>query len=91
MIDVTKLTEAEKEQIFRIKELEYLIEDAKRQIADYMDRYEQDSDEYRILSSITEDEYERFAKIFRYDHDCNVADNDQWENIIDEYLGNAMI
>lgn len=63
------------EQIYRANH----IEDAKRQVDDYYD-----SDE-EAISKFTEEDYNAMAAEFEENHDCNIADNDQWQEIIRKF------
>lgn len=72
--------------------LEFVIEDAKRHVKEIIDAYDSDVDHavnYVVplaLKTITDDDYRYLAETFVEDHDCNVADNDQWDDIIDDFV-----
>lgn len=60
---------------------QYHIQDAKVNTADYLQ-----DDTTNIITSITEDDYDVMATLFENRHDCNFADNDQWNSIISHYI-----
>lgn len=71
----TKNFEEVRELIYREKELEYRIQDAKRHARNM-----------GANCKLTNDDYVTIAQTFIDDYDCNVAENDQFENIIKKYI-----
>lgn len=69
-----------REKIFREVQHAYFVEDAVNHVAEYLSENEptQDGD--------TTFDYDFLAELFESRHDCNVADNDQWREIIAEYV-----
>ena len=69
-------------EIYQAHRLESAIEDAKNHLRDYIE----DDDEYEAVvnSGLPEVIAERFLD----NHDCNAAENDQYESIIEDLLKN---
>lgn len=61
-------------QIYEIVKREYLIEDFKERLSDVL---EEDED-----ITFTDEEFEIMATEFFLNHDCNIADNDQYHEIL---------
>lgn len=72
-----ELTAAELETAYRERHMQYLVEDAKHRSEDCLDQ--------DYLDSMDEADYEIIAEMFDNEHDCNIADNDQWYHIIKRY------
>ena len=70
-----------RETIFREVQHEYFVEDAQRQVADFLELENVDPETFDGTF-----DYEYLADIFAENHDCNVADNDAWRNLIQEYI-----
>ena len=81
MINVVLTPEAE-EEIFRKVLHQYYVEDAAAQAAQYVEYHytQAELDEHPISF-----DYDYLADLFEERHDCNVADNDQWQSLIAEY------
>lgn len=73
-------TEEEKEKIFREVQLHYYMNDAKIHSAEYFKFIE------IIPIELSEEDYKNMALCFMNNHDCNIADNDQWYNIVSRYI-----
>lgn len=71
----TKNFEEVRELIYREKELEYRIQDAKRHARNM-----------NVNHKLTNDDYVTIAQTFIDDYDCNVAENDQFESIVKKYI-----
>lgn len=78
---INRLSEDVIEACYRHQQHKYHIEDARINTADYLQ-----DDTTNIIISITEDDYDVMATLFEDHHDCNIADNDQWHNIISNYI-----
>ena len=87
------------EQIYRYKEMEYLKEDAEKQLNDFIYGYQytcngeyikkcEDSfyKKYNITAEAAFDHIENLAEEFKYNQDCNSPDNDTWQNLIENYF-----
>ena len=81
------------EKIYRKREHQYRVEDAKSQYLDYLfgDNIDYtDSDVEFALSSIEKEKgkniWDIFVGEFEKKKDCNIADNDTWQNAIREVL-----
>ena len=89
---MANLSAQRKEAIYREVEMQYLTQDAKNHITDRIEQVEDDLEnetsllEYKRLKSLDDSDYACLAEYFRDDHDCNIADNVQWDNLIDEYI-----
>lgn len=77
--DWCPLTKMSREKIYREVLHEYFIEDAENQFEYYMQINGIDASEY-------EPDYDCLASLFEEWHDCNIADNDLWYTIIDDYV-----
>lgn len=74
-----------KDQIYRIVEQEFAIQDAQSQVIDYCTGNEID------VNPLDDGDYEVLAQRFRDNHDCNLADNDQWQELIANYIGELQV
>lgn len=72
---------AKREQIFREVQHEYYVEDAIRQVNDFLEIENVDPTIFEGTF-----DYEYLAETFAENHDCNVADNDAWRALIEEYI-----
>lgn len=70
------------DDIYQAHRLESAIEDAKNHLRDYLE----DDDEYEI--AVNSGLPEVIAERFLDNHDCNAAENDQYESIIEDLLKN---
>lgn len=64
--------------------------DAENHINDLIENCENcpaNNDYVEKLKSINDDDLDILAERFSDSHDCNIPDNDQWENIIWKYIG----
>lgn len=72
------------EMAYRKKEMQYLIENAKRHTEDFL------NNEYEITGLetpvVSEAVYEAMAKEFLDRMDCNVPENSIWEGVVNDYL-----
>ena len=70
------------DEIYQAHRMESAVEDAKNHLRDYIE----DDDKYETVvnSGLPEVIAERFLD----NHDCNVAENDQYESIIEDLLKN---
>lgn len=69
-----------KRMVYKEVEFQYRVEDAKSHLYDYIE----DEDEYKAI--INSDFPEIVAERFLETHDCNAAENDQFEIIIESML-----
>lgn len=60
-------------------------EDAKNHVEDHME-HEKDEKKKKYLSELTDAQYENLVERFEQCHDCNVAENDLWESVIEDLL-----
>lgn len=65
------------EEIYHTFETKYAIQDAKKHAEDFFEDGP---------IPFAEEDYIKLAKIYLEKHDCNISDNDQWQNIIHEYF-----
>lgn len=72
--------EARDATIYRRRDRMYLLEDAKRQVADYLDIGEDD------ISVPDGMDLDVLIERFENAQDCNVAENVTWQNLIREYM-----
>ena len=70
------------DEIYQAHRLESAIEDAENHLRDYLE----DDDEYEI--AVNSGLPEVIAERFLDNHDCNAAENDQYESIIEDLLKN---
>ena len=75
------MTRQEKEKIFREMQLEYHVADAVRQVNDFLYVSGIDPDECEMSF-----DYLYLAEKFEEEKDCNIPDNDTWQNLIMEYV-----
>ncbi len=70
------------EEIFRAVQHTYHVQDAEDQVNDFVEsRFT--SEELKRLEMTFD--YDHLATLFEEQHDCNIADNDQWQMLIEEY------
>lgn len=79
-VDAILENEEIKRMVYKEVEFQYRVEDAKSHLYDYIE----DEDEYKAL--INSDFPEIVAERFLETHDCNAAENDQFEIIIESML-----
>lgn len=84
-MSTTKLTHQQKLDIFYEIEHEFDIEDITRQIEDLCNYYS-DTNKGKMLRNLTVSDIECIATQYRENHDSNLADNDQRENVIKHYI-----
>ena len=70
------------DEIYQAHRMESAIEDAKNHLQDYIE----DDDEYETV--VNSGLPEAIAERFLDNYDCNVAENDQYESIIEDLLKN---
>ncbi len=70
--------------IYREVQHELYMEDAARHVEDYLS-WASTSDSIALPTGLTFD-YDELATAFEENHDCNISDNDQWDQIIDSYV-----
>ena len=70
------------EEIFRTVQHTYHVQDAEEQVKDFIERNFA-SEELKKLEMTFD--YDHLATLFEEQHDCNIADNDQWQMLIEEY------
>ena len=80
------ISEDNAEEIYKEKELAYLIQDAEN----HCDEYLESNNDSNVKIVFNNDDYEALAKLFLDKKDCNVADNETWACIIQEYIKNMM-
>ena len=82
------LTTQQLEDAYRYQEMFYTIEDAKRQVEEYLESYNY-SIEYTDKKPIkaTEEDYENIAAYFLTGYDCNIDNNTLWLWAIETYFG----
>ena len=69
----------EKERIYREVQRKYHIQDAKQQVETYLESND-------ITPATISFDYEYLAEQFEEEKDCNIADNDLWNKIIEDYV-----
>lgn len=72
------------ETIYRYKVREYRIEDAKAQCDDFIRKNKLDCK--AEFTGFTDNDYACLADEFLRHHDCNIAENDMWDSVIDYYV-----
>ena len=78
---LSKLTDVQIEVIYRYQKNKYQLEDAKAHFADYNEngdmfpRFEPDKKDYQDM-----------VDAYNKQHDCNIAENDLWASIIEDYF-----
>ena len=80
---------ADEEAIYRKKEREYLLEDARNHISDYLEEDEDEDYEDEDLlkkTSFLQSNIDELVDSFIDRKDCNIADNDLWQTIIQNKL-----
>ena len=70
--------------IYREVQHELYMEDAARHVEEYLS-WASESDSIVMPTDLTFD-YDELATAFEENHDCNIADNGQWDQIIDSYV-----
>lgn len=70
-----------REYIYREVQREYHIQDAMWHVSNYLERHNIDIDANEMNF-----DFDYMAEMFEENHDCNVADNDQWDCIVREYI-----
>lgn len=70
------------DEIYQVHRMESAIEDAKNHLHDYIEN----DDEYEVI--VNNGLPEVIAERYLDNHDCNVAENDQYESIIEDLLKN---
>ena len=93
-----ELTESEIERVFRYQDMEYMKEDAKNHLLEYIDYDDEDESdalkaEFRERYNAdfddlinNEDVLEMLADEFSDEQDCNVPENSTWEYVVQDYL-----
>lgn len=71
-----------REYIYREVLHEYHVMDAIMHVALYLENNE----DVDPLVKKMDFDFDYLAEMFEENHDCNIADNDQWQNIIEEYI-----
>jgi len=69
------------EEIYRQVQRQHHIEDAERHVAKYLKNRNIDIDSNMFLFDM-----DALAETFEINHDCSIADNDQWASIVSEYV-----
>ena len=75
---------------FYEKEQELYEEDARRHVEEIIEQCEDYPANHAYvekLKNMSDFDYETLAKEFAHHHDCNIPDNDQWENLIWKFAG----
>lgn len=80
------LTDEQIEAAYRYKEMLYNIDDAESQMRDYLEEHYSDSETEKIMNTLESSDYEILAERFMDNHDCNVADNEIWRNLVSGYI-----
>lgn len=71
------------EEVFRRVEHEYLLEDAKTHVMDYLGSLSPDEDD--IPTGVSAD-LELLVERYEKRRDCNTAENDTWKSVVEEYF-----
>ena len=71
-----------REEIYREVLHEYHVEDAVSQVEQYLDYFTEVDP--KTFDGVFD--YDYLATIFEENHDCNIADNVQWLEIIETYI-----
>lgn len=80
------LTDEQIEAAYRYKEMLYNIDDAESRMRDYLEEHYSDSETEKIMNTLESSDYEILAEQFMDNHDCNVADNEIWRNLVSGYI-----
>lgn len=82
------LTHEQKVAIYDEIQHEYDMQDARNYIDDILEYDNGVISHVKmiILRSVSEEDISKIADTYREAHDCNCPDNDQWKNIVDEYI-----
>lgn len=75
------VNDQEREQIFREVLREYEIQDAERQVREYIELNELES-EFKV----SDFDLDALAEAFECAQDCNVAENDTWFYVIEQEI-----
>lgn len=79
------MTHEEKVEIFREIQREYHTEDAHRHVEEIIEF--SDMSAFTItLEYLTDDDYGKMVSLFEDNYDCNISENDQWDNLIKDYV-----
>lgn len=84
-VDFINVDGRERERIYREVRHEYLIEDAEGQVLDYLGL---ELDPAELADKF---DFEYLVARFEKCHDCNVAENDMWREIIGQYIDDNFI
>lgn len=76
------LTENEMEAVYRKKEKEYATTVAMNQV----DKWIHEHQEITLFKECTCGDYAELATRYLNEHDCDIADNIQWQNLISKYF-----
>ncbi len=87
-LTVLTLSPRQLEYAYRIKELEFRLEDARNIVNELLDRAKNDDDEETciILSTVGEKELAEIVFYFDANHDSNADDVSQWESAAKSFL-----
>lgn len=76
-----KLTSEEVNAIYEKQQQKLYMQDAKNHCINYFDEHN-----IRLRFPLNKKNYAILANTFANSHDCNVADNDQWDTIVATYI-----
>lgn len=90
------LSAEERLTIYNEVDLQFNMQDARNHAKDIMEQYnwsddwcDYDNESLMVifcLNCLTDDDFKYLADEFRINHDCNVADNEQWEDLVRDYI-----
>lgn len=75
-----------RKEIYWEVELEHRIRDAMRHTVEYIETIQKLKGDFEPLSEDVVFDFEYIAQQFIDNHDCNVPENEQWDNLISEYI-----
>lgn len=82
MQKIELLTPEEREYIYRQRQKEYRMEDARNHLIEYYD-----DDEEKVDELYDDGDFENLADEFIYEaEDCNRAENDVWAGLVADYV-----
>ena len=83
IVDSLNLTDEQIEAVYRIKQLEYRIQDVHDHVEDMHINGSLSEDEYYFVKKHTEELAEKFLDKYE---DCNIPENDAFEMLINDFI-----
>lgn len=87
IVDSLNLTDEQIEAVYRIKQLEYRIQDVHNHIEDMHINGSLGEDEYYFVKKHTEELAEKFLDKYE---DCNIPENDAFEMLINDFISDHL-